>query len=288
MTMMEKCYSNAIMLIIILVILLEIKNVSFSDALTNNGIKTRAFAFTPRSKKEKPKLVLIGGCTGTGKSTFGMSVALDQGILKCISTDTIRQIMRSFIPKNISPALHRSSYENVPSGNFNDDDPVDTWYETVQVLESSVEGLVIDAIARKQGLVLEGVSISPSRKLIDLWEEGGGVATGCLLTITNEDTHKSMLTRRGLLAGESSKQGLKDQEKIDNFDRIRKIQDEMIKLANDAQWILIEQKIEIDPLEIIANKLTGEENNEFFEIIAANETIEKSDWFPTDLDATDH
>lgn len=261
---------------------------SFSDALTNNGIKTRAFAFTPRSKKEKPKLVLIGGCTGTGKSTFGMSVALDQGILKCISTDTIRQIMRSFIPKNISPALHRSSYENVPSGNFNDDDPVDTWYETVQVLESSVEGLVIDAIARKQGLVLEGVSISPSRKLIDLWEEGGGIATGCLLTITNEDTHKSMLTRRGLLAGESSKQGLKDQEKIDNFDRIRKIQDEMIKLANDAQWILIEQKIEIDPLEIIANKLTGEENNEFFEIIAANETIEKSDWFPTDLDATDH
>jgi 2-phosphoglycerate kinase len=288
MTMMEKCYSNAIMLIIILVILLEIKNVSFSDALTNNGIKTRAFAFTPRSKKEKPKLVLIGGCTGTGKSTFGMSVALDQGILKCISTDTIRQIMRSFIPKNISPALHRSSYENVPSGNFNDDDPVDTWYETVQVLESSVEGLVIDAIARKQGLVLEGVSISPSRKLIDLWEEGGGIATGCLLTITNEDTHKSMLTRRGLLAGESSNQGLKDQEKIDNFDRIRKIQDEMIKLANDAQWILIEQKIEIDPLEIIANKLTGEENNEFFEIIAANETIEKSDWFPTDLDATDN
>mmetsp|Transcript_47716 Transcript_47716/g.54099 ORF Transcript_47716/g.54099 Transcript_47716/m.54099 type:complete len:85 (+) Transcript_47716:54-308(+) len=72
-----------------------------------------------------------------------------------------------------------------------------------------------------------------------------------------------MLTRRGLLAGRSSKQGLKDQEKIDNFDRIRTIQEEMIKLANKAQWILIEQKIEVDPLESIANKLTGEDTESY-------------------------
>jgi len=238
--------------------LLERKNLSFTDALTNNGITTRSFT---RSKKEKPKLVLIGGCTGTGKSTFGMSVALDQGILKCISTDTIRGVMRSFIPKNISPALHRSSYENI-AGNFIDD-PVNSWHETVRVLDSSVEELVMDAISRRQGLVLEGVSIYPSKKLIDKWTKAGGVATGCLLTIANEETHKSMLTRRGLLAGRSSKQGLKDQEKIDNFDRIRTIQEEMIKLANKAEWILIEQKIEVDPLESIANKLIGEDTESY-------------------------
>ena len=126
------------------VIILERRNVSFSaDALANYNnnnegrrIKTRSFVFSPTSAKEKPKLVLIGGSAGTGKSTFGMSVALDQGILKCISTDTIRGVMRSFIPKNISPALHRSSYEH---GNHSDD-PVNSWYETVRVIEGSVEG----------------------------------------------------------------------------------------------------------------------------------------------------
>lgn len=260
------------------VIILERRNVSFSaDALANYNnnnegrrIKTRSFVFSPTSAKEKPKLVLIGGCTGTGKSTFGMSVALDQGILKCISTDTIRGVMRSFIPKNISPALHRSSYEH---GNHSDD-PVNSWYETVRVLEDSVEGLVVDAIARKQGLVLEGVGVNPSKKLIKIWEEAGGVATGCLLTITNEEKHKSMLTTRGLLAGKLSKQSLKDQEKIDNFDRIQKIQDEMIKLAKEAQWTLIEQKIEPDPLEIIANKLF-EMDDEFSPENIPTETIDK-------------
>jgi len=234
--------------------------VSFcANALANNNgggmIKTRQLVFSPRYADAKPKLVLISGCTGTGKSTFGMSVALDQGILKCISTDTIRGVMRSFIPKNISPALHRSSYEDSSVDSNHSDNPVNSWYETVRVLEDSVEGLVVDSIARNQGLVLEGVGVAPSDKLIKLWEEDGGVATGCLLTITDEETHKSMLKRRGLLAGKSSKQNQKDQEKIDNFDRIRMIQNEMIELAHNAKWILIEQKIEPDPLEIIASKL---------------------------------
>mmetsp|Transcript_25069 Transcript_25069/g.54204 ORF Transcript_25069/g.54204 Transcript_25069/m.54204 type:complete len:174 (-) Transcript_25069:949-1470(-) len=60
--------------------------------------------------KEPPKLILISGCPGTGKSTFGMSLALEQGILKCISTDTVRAVMRSYVPGSISPPLHRSSY----------------------------------------------------------------------------------------------------------------------------------------------------------------------------------
>ena len=54
------------------------------------GKTLRSFVFSPK-QNTKPQLVLIAGCTGTGKSTFGMSVALNQNILKCISTDTIRE-----------------------------------------------------------------------------------------------------------------------------------------------------------------------------------------------------
>jgi 2-phosphoglycerate kinase len=184
-----------------------------------------------------------------------MSVALDQGILKCISTDTIRAVMRSFIPKDISPALHRSSYAKASEN----DDPVQSWKETCKVLEASVEELVTDSIQRHQGLVLEGVNIAPTKKLIQMWEDAGGVATGCLLTVSDSDTHKSLLQKRGFLAGQDSEQNVKDQNKIKSFDRIRKIQDEMIQLANESGWILIEQKVEPDPLEIIASKLTDDE-----------------------------
>ena len=77
------------------------------------GVKQRLTFNSPpplRDGKFPPKLILIAGCPGTGKSTFGMSLALEQGILKCISTDTVRAVMRSYVPESISPPLHRSSY----------------------------------------------------------------------------------------------------------------------------------------------------------------------------------
>jgi pantothenate kinase-related protein Tda10 len=73
------------------------------------GLKQRLSFNAPalRATKDRPKLVIISGCPGTGKSTFGMSLALEQGILKCISTDTVRAVMRSYVPESISPPLHR-------------------------------------------------------------------------------------------------------------------------------------------------------------------------------------
>jgi len=226
---------------------------NISHALAGSKIKTRPFVVSEKVKRDKPKLVLIGGCAGTGKSTFGMSIALDQGILKCISTDTVRAVMRSFIPKDISPALHRSSY--APSSE--DDDPVRSWRETCTVLEASVEGLVDDAITRGVGLVIEGVSIVPSTKLIQRWEEGGGVATGCLLMVPDESAHKSLLLRRGHI---DSGQREKDEKKLKAFNRIRKIQDEMACLARQSNWMIIEQDVDPDPLEIIEERLYSGNN----------------------------
>jgi len=77
------------------------------------AVKQRLAFNAPQPLKDgklPPKLILITGCPGTGKSTFGMSLALEQGILKCISTDTVRAVMRSYVPESISPPLHRSSY----------------------------------------------------------------------------------------------------------------------------------------------------------------------------------
>lgn len=210
------------------------------------GIGSKSFVFKPQVV-DKPKLILISGCTGTGKSTFGMSVALDQGILKCISTDTVRAVMQSFIDKDISPALHRSSYDPAVEG----EDPIRSWRETCTVLEASVEGLIEDAINRGQSLVVEGVHVVPSQGLIQKWEESGGVAIGCLLTIPDADAHKSLLKRRGEMTGKDEA----EEKKLKAFDRVRAIQDEMIRLAKESEWMLIEQKLEPDPLEMVEARL---------------------------------
>ena len=134
--------------------------------------------------------------------------------------------------------------------------------ETCKVLESSLEGLVDDAIRRRTSLVLEGVSLVPSTKWIEKWENSGGLACGVLLTVTKEEVHRNLLRKRGFITGNQDN----EQKKLDGFNRVRLIQDEMIQRAQKSGWVLIEQKIEPDPLEIIENEFLGKEgcSNPFF------------------------
>ena len=58
-----------------------------------------------------PIIVLIGGATGTGKSTVATEVAHRLGITRVTSTDFIRQTMRAFFSKEFMPTIHYSSFE---------------------------------------------------------------------------------------------------------------------------------------------------------------------------------
>jgi len=214
------------------------------------GMTTSRFMMKSPVDKTKPNLILIAGSPGTGKSTFAMQVSLDQGILKCISTDTIRATMRSFVSRDISPALHRSSYAEA----FEGDCPVRSWRETCSVLSPSVEGLIDDAMKRGTSIVVEGVHVVPNSDLIQKWEEAGGVAVGVLLQIKDEDKHKRQLRRRGVMTGVTAAEEMK----IASFDRIRAIQDEMMRLAKENNWIQIEQRTQPDPLDLVGSALSGD------------------------------
>lgn len=225
---------------------------SDTDTSVHASIKQRLNFNSPpalRNGKEPPKLILISGCPGTGKSTFGMSLALEQGILKCISTDTVRAVMRSYVPESISPPLHRSSYEYASEDGT--DDAVKSWIETCKVLDSSVDGLVDDAIQRGVSLVLEGVNIKPSNKWIDKFTAAGGSACGVLMMVSNEETHKNLLLKRGFMTGNTGA----EEKKLKSFDRVRLIQDEMIRSAKESGWVLIEQRVDPDPLDVVADEL---------------------------------
>jgi 2-phosphoglycerate kinase len=99
--------------------------------------------------------------------------------------------------------------------------------------------------------VLEGVSIRPAAKWIDKFRAAGGTACGVLLTVSNEETHKKLLLRRGFITGNKAD----EEKKLKNFDRVRLIQDEMIRRAKESGWVLIEQRMDPDPLDVVADEL---------------------------------
>jgi len=51
-----------------------------------------------------PLIILIGGTTGVGKSTIATQLAARLGITRIISTDAIREVMRSLFSERIMPA----------------------------------------------------------------------------------------------------------------------------------------------------------------------------------------
>lgn len=165
-----------------------------------------------------------------------MEVAIQKGILKCISTDTIRQTLRSV---DSTPRLHRSSFDG-------DGDPIVEWLECCSVLDAAIESIVMDTIRRGSSMVLEGVHIVPGRHLIDKWNKEGGVAVGALLTIPDPDVHKQIILRRGEQTGKGAS------EQISKFPRIRAIADEMKRLGEENDWLLIEQKPLLTPNPLVS------------------------------------
>src|SRR5690348_17684985 len=62
---------------------------------------------------DRPLMLLIGGATGTGKSTLATEIAYRLGISRITSTDVIRQAMRAFFAEELMQIGRASCRERV-------------------------------------------------------------------------------------------------------------------------------------------------------------------------------
>src|ERR671914_1851107 len=60
---------------------------------------------------DMPLIILLGGATGVGKSTTATQLAARLGITRVISTDAIREVLRSAFSEELMPMLHESSFQ---------------------------------------------------------------------------------------------------------------------------------------------------------------------------------
>ena len=176
-----------------------------------------------------PRLLVIAGATGTGKSTASVQLAADIGFSRLLSTDAIREIMRSCDEERQRPALHRSSFSRGSSG-----EPVIDWLDTCQAVEGGIVA-TIDR-ARREGidLLIEGVHINPSERLLRSWREAGGIAIGLVMTVGEEDRHRSMIRSR------DAHSFRRPDRYLAAFPRIRAIQDGLIERAKIASWPIVD------------------------------------------------
>jgi len=192
--------------------------------------------FQALQEVDAPLIILIGGATGTGKSTITTEVAHRLGITRVTSTDFVRQTMRAFFSEAFMPTIHYSSFEAGQAPPFSEDGRdagVRGFLDQTRNVLVGVDAVLERALTESHSMALEGVHIVPG--LLPTRLEGA-IVSQCLITISDEDAHASHFYVR-----DADSEGLRPVDKYLNaLPEIRRIQNYLVERARDADVPVVE------------------------------------------------
>jgi len=199
------------------------------------------------ARADRPVVVLIGGATGVGKSTIAAQVADRLGVVRIISTDSVREVMRAFFSESLMPAIHYSSYEaaravRMPLGSGMDPNLVG-FMEQVDVVNVGVLAIVDRAIEERVSLIVEGVHMVPGMLASARARERMQDALLLQLVVAVSD---AALHRSHFMVREQETSGRRAIARyLRSFDEIREIQDFILERA-EAEGTLVVDNVNID------------------------------------------
>jgi 2-phosphoglycerate kinase len=203
-----------------------------------------------------PIILLVGGATGTGKSTVATDVAYRLGITRVTSTDFVRQTMRAFFSREFMPSIHFSSFEAGRAMADEDADPseavLDGFLEQTRDVLVGVTAAIDRALQEGWSMVLEGVHLVPGM----LPPIENALVVQCVLAINDAEAHAGHFWIR-----DSDSEGVRPYEKyLDSFDDIRLVQAYILGRARKNEVPVIENgNIENAIAEVMELVLTAAE-----------------------------
>ncbi len=187
--------------------------------------------------RRRPLLLLVGGATGTGKSTLAMELGFRLGIRKVISTDMIRETMRTVLPADVVPGLHDHSFRGMLQGGQVLSDPRERvlagFHQQVAQVSVGVRAVLRRAIREGVDVIVEGTHVPADYQL--LVEQPDAVQTaGILLAVPHESTHLARFPKRGRGGGQRGPDAY-----LDAFQSVRWIHDDLLAHAEDAETLVL-------------------------------------------------
>jgi 2-phosphoglycerate kinase len=179
-----------------------------------------------------PIVVLVGGATGTGKSTVATEVAHRLGITRVTSTDFVRQTMRAFFSEEFLPSVHYSSFEAgdaLPTAEREAGDPLLVGFldQTRHVLVG-VNASIDRALEEGWSMVLEGVHLVPGMLIP---RARRAIVVHVVVAVPDETLHEQhFLERHELSAGERARD-----KYLTRFAEIRRLQAFIVAEADKAE-----------------------------------------------------
>ena len=195
----------------------------------------RLTSWVRRSKK--PVIILLGGATGTGKSTLAMELAYRLGVQWVTGTDMIRETMRTVLSADLVPGLHDHSFRGMLVGGQVLSDPRERvlagFRQQAAQVAVGVRAVIRRAVRENAGIIIEGTHIAPPFHQYVL-PELDAYTTGFILAVPDEVEHQKRFPGRAAQQTER-----KADTYLDAFQSVRWIHEDLLRLAEDAEAVVL-------------------------------------------------
>ena len=192
-----------------------------SCQLLEKGWKTEERFYRVRRRikyLDEPLFILVGGATGVGKSSISAELGHRLGINRVIGSDTIREIMRSIIPRNLIPTLHQSSFtaEGALQSPHVKEKRIYAFEQQVQVVTQGVAAVIRRGVKEGLHMVLNGVHLVPGflEKALD---DMPGYAFSYVLSVPDREQHAMFFYEREKGTRREAKRYIQSMESIQDL-----------------------------------------------------------------------
>ncbi len=210
-----------------------------------------------------PLLVLVGGATGTGKSTVTTRLSNRLEIVRAQSTDMLREVMRTMLPERLLPVLHRSSFlahEALPHTESSDEhaeDFVAGYLAQVELLGVACEAVLQRAIHERVSLVMEGVHVCPA--LLDrVPQDGDAIVVPVMLSVLRPKRLRQQIKGRG-----KQIPGRRAKRYLEHFDDIWRLQAFLLSEADRTGVPIVDNADVDDAVDEVVGIILGELSRRF-------------------------
>lgn len=207
-----------------------------------------------------PLIILIGGITGSGKSTVSSELAFRLDISRHQSTDMMREIIRSYLSPQMVPTLKYSSFEawrGLPgaadeTGTVSESQVISGFLSQFSAMKLALESTIDRAIEERHHLILEGVHVVPRELNLDA-KQGDAVVIPIMLASMKKDLLRKQLNRRG-----REKNKHQASHYLENMDGIWELQSWLLDEEDKAGTPIIENWYLEDTVRAALDLVIGE------------------------------
>jgi len=188
----------------------------------------------------RPLVFLIGGTAGCGKSTIATGLASRLEIARMQSTDMLREVMRTMIPSEVEPILHKSSYsawQELPDEIQESEDKAQRIYEgycrQADILSVAIKAVLHRALHERVSVIVEGVHFHPSI-IKNIMEPGDALVVPVMLAVLKKKRLQSRIKGRSTNVPQR-----RAERYLEHFDSIWKLQTFLLSEADQTDVPII-------------------------------------------------